>query len=60
MPSELHHCKPLLTALLCLVLPVLMWAELPVVQNHKLTGIVIGTELAYDYDSQSASYEVTP
>jgi len=46
--------------LLCLVLPVLMWAELPVVQNHKLTGIVIGTELAYDYDSQSASYEVTP
>lgn len=44
---------------LCLVHPFpSLHAENPVDAIHKLYGMVIGTEKCYDYDSQSASWDV--
>ena len=33
-------------------------AEPPIVEYHKLSGTVIGTEKCYDYNTQSVSYDV--
>ena len=58
MPLEKHYYKLLLITALCLHPVLCMHAESAVDEDHKLTGTVIGTEPAFDYSSQSASYTV--
>ena len=59
MPFERHFNSVLWLLVLCLMCPLLsLHAERPVDEVHKLAGAVIGTEKCYDYDTQSASWEV--
>ena len=56
MIPERQLSRLLLIPALCLVQ--FLHAELPIAENVKLTGTVIGTEQCYDYESQSASWDV--
>ncbi|MBQ8454644.1 MAG: CotH kinase family protein [Bacteroidaceae bacterium] len=56
MIPERQLSRLLLIPALCLAQ--FLHAELPIAENVKLTGTVIGTEQCYDYESQSASWDV--
>ncbi|MBO7118842.1 MAG: CotH kinase family protein [Bacteroidaceae bacterium] len=59
MPFEKHCYTLFLTTVLCLMQPVLcLHAVRPIDEDSLLTGVVIGTETFYDYDTQSASWDV--
>lgn len=57
MPSEKHYSTLLLTAILCLA-HLCAYPVRPPDQDSLLTGVIIGTEQSYDYDTQSSSTEV--
>ena len=57
MPFEKHYNRLLLLAVLCLA-HLCLYAVKPPDEDSLLTGIIIGTEKCYDYDTQSASWDV--